>query len=158
MKLSSRRLVAVGAAAFLAGAVGLTASADTAVTTQPFVIPHGQKDIGLAPSGTYTLDPNHVGVIARVSHVGFSLSVFRFDRASATLEWNHDAPTKSKLKASVEVGSITTNVAGFAAQLAGDKYLNASKYPAATFVSSAFHQLDATHGKVDGEFTLMGRT
>jgi len=158
MTISSRRLAAAGAGLLLAGAVALAASAETATPATPFVIPHGQKDIGLVPSGTYTLDPNHVGVIVRVSHVGFSLSVFRFDRASATLEWNHDAPTKSKLKASVEVGSITTNVAGFAAQLAGDKYLNASKYPAATFVSSAFHQLDATHGKVDGEFTLMGRT
>jgi polyisoprenoid-binding protein YceI len=94
----------------------------------------------------------------RVSHLGFSLSVFRFDRASATLAWDHDAPSKSKLSASVATSSIATNVAGFAAQLTGDKFLNSAAHPSATFVSSAFRQVDATHGKVDGQFTLMGRT
>ena len=134
------------------------ANAPPAQATQPPGIPHGHKDIALAPSGTYRLDPNHVGVIVKVSHLGFSLSVFRFDRASATLDWNHDAPSKSKLSASVATSSIVTNVAGFAAQLTGNKFLNSATHPSATFVSNAFRQTDAGHGKVDGQFTLMGRT
>lgn len=158
MKYRSRN-VAFGAAILLAGATG-PAAADKAAEppAPPFAIPHGHKDISLAPSGVYTLDPNHVGVIAKVSHLGFSLSVFRFDRASATLDWDHDAPAKSKLTADVATASIATNVVGFAAKLTGEKYLNAAAHPSATFVSSAFRQVDATHGKVDGQFTLMGRT
>ena len=124
----------------------------------PMQLPHGQKDIGVAPSGHYTLDPNHVGVIARVSHLGFSYSVFRFGRVEAALSWNHDQPEHSKLTAQVETASIETNVPKFAEQLAGDEYLKSSKYPVATFVSTAFHQTDATHGRVDGRFTLMGKT
>lgn len=148
-----------GAAILLAGAAGPVAADKAAEpTAPPIAIPHGHKDISLAPSGVYTLDPNHVGVIAKVSHLGFSLSVFRFDRARATLDWNHDAPARSKLTADVATGSIATPVVGFAAQLTGEKFLNAAAHPSATFVSSTFRQIDAAHGKVDGQFTLMGHT
>ena len=132
-----------------------TAAADT---PPPGPIPHGHKNIAFAPAGTYALDPNHMGIIARVSHLGFSRSVFRFERGSATLSWDSKAPAQAKLTATVETGSITSNVAGFAVELAGAKYLNAALYPQATFVSSAFRQRDATHGTVDGTFTLMGKS
>jgi polyisoprenoid-binding protein YceI len=124
----------------------------------PGPIPHGQKDYSLARAGNYTLDPNHVGIIARVSHLGYSRSIFRFDRASGTLSWDPKEPTLAKLTANVETNSIASNVAGFAAELAGVKYLNAGSYPLATFVSTAFHKSDATHGTVDGTFTLMGKS
>ena len=156
MKYRSRN--AVFGAAVLLGTTTSALADKAAEPMPPVVIPHGHKDISFAPSGTYTLDPNHMGVIVKVSHLGFSLSVFRFDRATATLDWNHDAPSKSKLNATVATSSIASNVAGFAAQLIGDKYLNAAAHPSATFVSSAFRQTDATHGKVDGQFTLMGHT
>ena len=126
--------------------------------TAPMVIPHGQPDTALATAGTYTLDPYHVAVIARVSHLGFSISVFRFGKVAATLQWNPAAIAESKLSATVETNSIETNVPGFAEELQGDGYLKATKYPQATFVSTAFRQTDAQHGKVDGQFTLMGKT
>ena len=131
--------------------------ADSAPLT-PAQIPHGHKDIAFAPSGTYTLDPNHVGMIARVSHLDFSYSVFRFGKVSATLRWDHDVPTRSNLTAAVETASIESNVPGFAQQLAGDQYLKSAAYPQATFVSTAFHQTDASHGRVDGKLSLMGKT
>jgi len=58
----------------------------------------------------------------------------------------------------VKIESITSNVKDFASQLAGDKFLNAPRFPEATFVSTAFRQTDATSGKVDGQMTLMGKT
>lgn len=136
----------------------LLASAGAAQAEPPFVLPHGSQDVKTAIAGVYTLDPNHIGVIVRVPHLGFSLSVFRFDKAEGTLHWDPAHIDKSTLSASVETGSIATNVADFAAELAGDKYLKSAAYPKATFVSTAFRQSDATHGKVDGNFTLMGKT
>jgi polyisoprenoid-binding protein YceI len=133
------------------------ASADTAQKA-PMVIPMGQHDYKLAIAGAYTLDPNHVGVIARVSHLGFSVSIFRFGKAAATLDWNPNDISKSKLSATVQTNSIETNVPGFAEELQGDEYLKAAKFPTATFTSTAFHQTDPQHGKVDGKFTLMGKT
>ena len=46
----------------------------------------------------------------------------------------------------------------FAEELQGPQYLKSAQYPAATFISTAFRQQDATHGKVDGTMTLMGKT
>ena len=142
----------------LATAALVALSAAALADPAPMVIPRGQMDVKLATAGTYTLDPNHVSVEARVSHLGFSISIFRFGKAAATLEWDPNAVAKSKLTATVETSSIITNVAGFAEELQGEQYLKSAKYPQATFTSTAFRQSDATHGKVDGSMTLLGKT
>lgn len=124
----------------------------------PTAKPGPTLDFTKAIAGTYTLDTRHVGLVAYVSHMGFSLSVFRFDKVEGTLTWDPANVAKSALTAKAQTGSIATNVPGFAEELAGPKYLNAPAFPEATFVSTAFHQTDATHGKVDGTFTLKGKT
>jgi polyisoprenoid-binding protein YceI len=118
----------------------------------------GGKTLSDARAGTYTVDPDHCAVLARVSHIGYSWSVFRFNQASGKLTFDPAAPEKSTLSVAVRTESITSNVKDFAYELAGDKYLKAAKFPEATFVSTAFHRSDDTHGKVDGQFTLMGIT
>lgn len=122
----------------------------------------GGEALADARAGTYTIDPDHTAVLARVQHIGYSWSVFRFDKASGTLGWDPAAPEKSTLSVSVQTGSIDTPVKDFAAHLAGDDFLKSAKFPEATFVSTAFHRpsasTSATHGKVDGRFALMGTT
>lgn len=141
----------------IAGAIVCGSHASNAPPA-PMVIPHGTNDVTKAVAGEYKLDPSHVGMIVRVSHLGFSVSVFRFDKVAATLQWNPAAIAKSQLTANVQTSSIATNVPGFAAKLAGHEYLDAADFPEAKFVSTAFRQSDATHGKVDGNFTLKGKT
>lgn len=111
-----------------------------------------------ATAGRYAADVAHTSVIAKVSHLGYSYSVFRFGKSEAALVWDPAAPQASKLTASVEVASIATPVEGFAQELGGKGYLNAAEFPKATFVSTAFRRTDATHGKVEGQFTLLGKT
>ena len=138
----------------LAGLAG-GAAAQSASDLPPGVF-MGGKELADARAGTYTVDPDHNAVFARVQHIGYSWSVFRFDQASGTLAWDPAAPEKSTLSVAVRVESITSNVKGFALDLAGEQYLKAAKFPEATFVSSAFRRGDAMHGKVDGQLTLMG--
>ena len=119
----------------------------------------GEVDYKQAPAGTYAIDPDHAAVIARVSHLRYSWSVFRFDRLSASLNWDPaNIAGKSTLTVKVETASITSNVKGFAQELAGDNFLKSAAFPAATFVSTAFRQMSSRRGKVDGQFTLLGRT
>lgn len=118
----------------------------------------GERDAALAPAGTYALDPNHTAVIAMVSHLGYSKSVFRFGKAEGSLAWDPAAQGRSKLSVSVDLASIATPVSGFAEELQGPKYLNAGAYPKATFVSTAFRPAGATTGQVDGVFTLNGKS
>lgn len=126
--------------------------------TPPPKIVFGAPDPALAPAGNYAIDPMHTAVIARMSHIGYSFSLFRFGKVEGTLTWDPKAPENSKLSATVETASIATPVPGFAEELQGAKYLNSAAYPKATFTATGFHQTDATHGKVDGTFTLMGKT
>ena len=151
--------------AFVAGTLAAFAAASPAVAaeTKPslppgFVLPHGQHDVRKATAGTYTMDVAHTAVMAHVSHLGFSMSAFRFGKSSATLHWDPAHIEKSTLNATVDPASIQTPVPGFAQQLVGADYLNTAKYPAATFVSTAFHARDFAHGTVDGKLTIVGKT
>jgi len=95
-----------------------------------------------------------------VPHLGFSFEVFRFDTVSGALTWDPANAAADSLNVTVDPKSMATasTPIDFAAELTGDKFLNVAKYPTATFVSKAFHPVDATHGKVDGDLTIMGVT
>ena len=151
----SPRLLAVALALAFAPAVGLGQSAPSGLPPGVYA---AEQDYRLALAGTYALDPDHAAVIARVSHLGYSYSIFRFDRLSATLEWDPANPDGSALSAKVETASITSNVKGFGEQLAGDDFLKARTFPEATFVSTAFRQTGPRTGKVDGTLGLLGKT
>jgi polyisoprenoid-binding protein YceI len=137
---------------------GLALAQSAPAPTAPPQIVFGAKDITLAPAGTYNVDPAHTAIVARVPHIGYSFSIFRFGKVQGSLAWDPKAVGNSKLNTTVETNSIETPVPGFAEQLQGAKYLNSAAYPQATFVTTAFRQKDATHGEVDGTFTLMGKS
>jgi polyisoprenoid-binding protein YceI len=148
------RIAVLGAALALVSGV---AAAQSSSDLPPGVF-GGGKELADARAGSYAIDPDHSAVVARVQHIGYSWSVFRFDRTSGKLTWDPATPEKSTLSVAVVVESITSNVKGFASELAGEQYLKAAKFPEATFVSTAFRRSDATHGRVDGQLTLMGIT
>ena len=97
-------------------------------------------------------------MVARVSHLRYSWSIFRFDKVSGTLKWDPVNTANSSISAKVETASITSNVKGFAQDLAGNNFLKSAAFPEATFVSTAFRQMSTRRGKVDGQLTLMGKT
>lgn len=125
----------------------------------PAVAPVISKTPTAAPAGTYKLDERHAAVIARVAHAGgFSRSVFRFDKVSGSLDWNPADVTKSKVSITVDPASIASNVTGFADELKGDRFLNAAKFPTATFVSTSIVKTGDTTGKITGDLTFFGVT
>lgn len=152
-----RTIASAAAFVLVVAAVASDGAAQSSSDLPPGVYRGGQV-LADARAGAYTIDPDHTAVLARVQHIGYSWLVFRFDKASGTLGWDPAAPEKSTLSVTVQTSSIATPVKDFAAQLAGDDYLKSGKFPEATFVSTAFHRTDATHGKVAGQFTLMGKT
>ncbi len=151
------RVLLLGATLFQIPAAGALAQGVCPPGIPPGVF-CGERNITHATAGTYAIDPDHSAVLVRVSHIGYSYSVFRFDRVGGTLVWNPDAVAKSALSAQVVTESITSNVKGFASKLAGDQFLNAPRFPEVRFESTAFRQTDATSGKVEGSLTLMGKT
>jgi polyisoprenoid-binding protein YceI len=151
------RAMIVSAAA-LALAAGGAMAATPCPTGLPPGVTCGAPDLAGAPAGTYNVDPNHAAIVAKVSHIGYSYSVFRFGKVTGSLAWDPVSPGKSKLTAAVDTASIATPVPGFPAELSGPKYLNSAGFPQATFTSTTFRRIDPTHGKVDGQFTFLGVT
>jgi polyisoprenoid-binding protein YceI len=109
-----------------------------------------------APAGHYEIDPRHTSVIVTVNHEHVSNSVLRFDRMTGSFDYDPARPEATQLTASVDPASLDVN--GTWAKDFAEQFLHASKFPQATFVSSAVHLTDATHGTVSGNLTLMGVT
>jgi polyisoprenoid-binding protein YceI len=150
---SRLKVAALGAAGMLA--FGTVMLAGVAGSQQ---MPTPQHDYKAAPAGKYAIDPKHTGLIARIPHLGFSYSIFRFQTVDGKLSWDPANPGADSLSVTVDPKSITTApVEGFSAEIA-DKFLKAAQFPTATFTSTAFHPESATHGKVDGDLTVAGVT
>jgi len=109
-----------------------------------------------AAAGAYTIDASHTAVIARVPHGNFSYEIFRFGGVAGQLTWNPANASANQLDVTIQTASIQTPVEGFAAELQGARFLNTAQFPQATFTSTAFRQIDATHAEVDGTLTLKG--
>jgi polyisoprenoid-binding protein YceI len=117
---------------------------------------HDYKD---APAGKYVIDAKHTGLVARVPHMGFSYSIFRFTDVQGTLGWDPANPSADTLSVTVDPKSIVTGpVQGFSDELTGPKFLNVAQFATATFASTAFKPDGPTHGKVEGTLTIMGVT
>jgi polyisoprenoid-binding protein YceI len=146
--VSRLKVMALGAAAalMLVGAAGSQQ------------MPTPQHDYKAAPAGKYAIDPKHTALIARIPHLGFSYSMFRFQSVDGKLSWDPANPGADSLSVSVDPKSITTApVEGFSGEIAS-KYLKAAQFPTATFTSTAFHAEGPTRGKVDGDLTIAGVT
>jgi len=118
----------------------------------------GERNAGLATAGEYVLDELHSAVLARVNHIGYSYSVFRFDEVAGAMKWDPADPAKSSMTITVKTASINTPVKDFAAALRGEQFMNSAKFPEATFVSTAFKPANATTGKVEGTLAMLGKT
>lgn len=117
------------------------------------------KNPAAAPSGNYALDKRHAALIARVDHQGgVSKSVFRFEGLDGVLKWDGQKPEQSSLSVTIDPRSINSPVAGFAQELAGDKFFKAAQFPTITFVSKSVSLQGATAGKVSGDLTFLGVT
>jgi len=137
-------------------ALGLASMAASMAASQG--LPVAAHDYKAALPGAYAIDAKHTGLIARVPHVGFSYSVFRFQAVDGKLTWDPANPKADALSVTVDPKSIVTGpVDGFSDEI-NAKFLQIAKFPTATFVSTAFHPTSATHGTVEGDLTLLGVT
>ena len=101
--LLSRCLLAVSLALAFVPAGGRCQSAPSGLPPGVYA---AEQDYKLALAGIYALDAHHAAVIARVSHLGYSYSIFRFDRLSGTLTWDPADPSGSALSASTRTISV----------------------------------------------------
>jgi polyisoprenoid-binding protein YceI len=108
-------------------------------------------------AGTYGIEPSHTRILFSVNHMGFTTWYGNFTGASGTLKLTPARPDASTLTVSVPVASVTTTNAKLDSELKEADWLDAAKFPTATFTAQ---KITATGGtaKVAGTLTLHGVT
>ncbi|MDB5455035.1 MAG: hypothetical protein JWP92_620 [Caulobacter sp.] len=140
-----------------------------AIAAAPFVVPGSALAANTSTpaemkAGTYALDKTHASVTAKLLHMGLSNYTFRFTTLDANFTYDPKAPADSKLTVTVAPGSVDTATGAdafgkkFNAELAGEGWLEADKFPTATFTSTAVDIGDGHKGTVTGDLTLHGVT
>jgi polyisoprenoid-binding protein YceI len=114
-----------------------------------------------APTGAYTLDPNHSTLTVRAQRFGLAYYTLRFNKLSGTLNFNAENPAQSTIEATVDVTSLDTPYAGerdFDSELQNSSWLDSSGFPTATFRSTSVEQTGPNAARVTGDLTLHGVT
>lgn len=105
----------------------------------------------------YTIDPAHTFIQFRISHLGYSTMVGRFNTFEGDFTWDKETPETSSIGLTINTTSIDTNWAERDKHLRSDEFLDVEKYPQATFKSTKYTG-DASGGTLEGELTLHGVT
>ncbi|NUS39536.1 MAG: YceI family protein [Lysobacter sp.] len=114
--------------------------------------------IATASPTRYDLDPNHTQVRFGWTHFGFSHQAGRFDKVDAQFRFDPADPTKSSVAVTIPVASIDTGVPALDEHLRSSDFLDAAKYPTATFKSTHVETAGPKALKVTGDLTLHGVT
>jgi polyisoprenoid-binding protein YceI len=114
------------------------------------------------PAGEYKLDKAHSTLIFRVNHLGFSNYTARFRRFDAQLRFDPRNLAATQLTATVDARSIETDYPDpaydFNAELQGEQWLDAGKFPQIAFRTTQVEDLGNRAIRVHGELTLRGVT
>lgn len=114
------------------------------------------------PAGAYTMDPGHTSILFRVDHLGFSNYTARFKKATAQLQFDPNDLAASNVTVTIDAKSLETDYpdtkVDFNAELTGEGWLDAGKYPDITFRSLNVEPTGARTMRINGELTLRGVT
>jgi polyisoprenoid-binding protein YceI len=108
-------------------------------------------------SGTFAVEPTHTRVLFAVNHMGFTTWYGNFSNPSGTLVLNAEKPNTSTLTVTVPIASVSTTNAKLDSELKEADWLNAAKYPTATFTATQIRAI-AGNASVTGTLTLHGVT
>ena len=115
-----------------------------------------------ASAATYVIDDEKAGahsqIDVKVKHIGISWVKGRFNSFAGTFEYDKDKPNDSSVEVTINTQSFDSNHAKRDKHVTSDDFLHASKYPTATFKSSAIKSTGAGTVSVTGDLNLHGVT
>lgn len=106
-----------------------------------------------ANAADYQIDTKgqHASVNFRVSHLGYSFTQGRFNQFEGTFSYDPANIEASKVNVTIDMASLDSNHAERDKHIRSDDFLDADKYPKATFVS------EKVTDKGDGKFDIEGK-
>jgi polyisoprenoid-binding protein YceI len=108
----------------------------------------------LVRAESYTLDEAHMSFYFKISHLGFSDTMGRFNKASGTFTVDGD---NSSFDISIDPASIDTGVEKRDDHLRSPDFFNVRQFPRLTFKSTAVNVSDDVFN-ITGDLTMHGVT
>jgi len=87
-------------------------------------------------AGNYVLDKSHANIIFKLSHLGFSDYIGRFNNFDAKLTLNTTNIAASVVDVTITPASVDTNNAELEEKLRGEHYFNITQFPEIKFTST----------------------
>jgi polyisoprenoid-binding protein YceI len=111
-------------------------------------------------ASSYIIDTEggHAFIQFRISHLGYSWLVGRFNRFSGEFVYAKDDPSAASVSVLVETASIDSNHAERDKHLRDEDFLDVKQFPEARFVSRSYIEREDGTGLLKGDLTLRGVT
>ena len=139
---------------FAASALALAAATlASAVLAQP-----PSHDPSTVQSGSYKADAPHTRIVFVVNHMGFTDYFGQFNGINGQLSLDAAHPASSQVTMTIPTDSVDANNSVLTAELRGDKWFDAAKYPTITFKSTQVTPTGKDTADVTGDVTFHGVT
>jgi len=111
----------------------------------------------LAAPETFAVDSTHTFPRFSYNHLGYSIQMSRFDKATGTVTLDKSAKTAA-VDIVIDTKSVNTGSATFNEHIQGEDFLDTAKYPTATFKSTKVNFEGDKPASIEGNLTLKGVT
>ena len=111
----------------------------------------------LAAPETFAVDSTHTFPRFSYNHLGYSIQMSRFDKATGTVTLDKAAKTAA-VDIVIDTKSVNTGSATFNEHIQGEDFLDTAKYPTATFKSTKVDFEGDKPASIEGNLTLKGIT
>jgi polyisoprenoid-binding protein YceI len=112
----------------------------------------------MSDATAYEIDPTHTYVGFSVRHMMVTQQRGQFHGVRGKLELNWVDVTQSRVEASIDVGSVDTNVAQRDDHLRNADFFDAAHHPKMTFVSKEIRRRGDGRFDIVGDLTIRGTT
>jgi polyisoprenoid-binding protein YceI len=109
-------------------------------------------------AGAYVLEPSHSKITWSVNHLGFSTYIGQFTGVAGTLKLDPKAVQATDLQVTVTTASVGTLNTALDNHLKAPDFLDAAKFPTATFKTTSVKLTGERTADIAGDLTLRGVT
>ncbi len=120
--------------------------------------PVAKVDLANATAGLYAIDPSHTNVIFRVSHLGFSGYMGRFNKVEGKVALDPKDLSKTTLDVTIDASSVDVNLKKLEDELRGKEMFDVTTHPSITFKSTKLEQTAPNRGTITGDLSFRGVT
>lgn len=113
-----------------------------------------------AVAANYVVDSEgaHASVNFKISHMGFSYIVGRFNDLSGTFVYDENNPAGNRIDVTVNMASVDSNHAARDEHLRTADYLDVASHAQARFVSTGYEDKGEGKALLKGNLTFLGQT